>query len=77
MTDGGDPYTVRVLAGDDCPTDGTCFVLGEVTARPDQAQAVARVVTDARLLAAYAQRIGAGEILVEFDKADILGATGG
>lgn len=71
-----DSYTVRVLAeAGDCPTDGTCFVLGEVPARPGKVQAVARLVDDPRLLGAYAHRIGSGEILVEFDKSDILGVT--
>jgi hypothetical protein len=69
-------YTVRVLAEDEhCPTDGTCFVLGEVPARPGKVQAVAMTVDDPRVIAAYKHKIGPGEILVEFDKNDILGVT--
>jgi hypothetical protein len=69
-----DPYTIRVLAeAGDCPTDGTCFVLGEVPARPGKVQAVARIVDDPQLIGAYAHKIGSGEMLVEFDKSDILG----
>lgn len=72
MTD-DDPYKVRVLAQDpDCPTDGTCFVLGEVPARPGRVQGDARIVEDPRLLAAYAHKVGPGEILVEFDKSEPL-----
>jgi hypothetical protein len=71
-----DPYAVRVLAeAGDCPTDGTCFVLGEVPARPGKVQAVARIVDDPQLIGAYEHKIGSGELLVEFDKSDILGVT--
>lgn len=75
MTD-NNPYAVRVLAeAGDCPTDGTCFVLGEVAARPGKVQAVAQIVDDPQLIGAYAHKIGIREILVEFDKIDILGVT--
>jgi hypothetical protein len=71
-----DSYEIRVIAQtDNCPTDGTCFVLGEVTSRPGKVQAVAQIVDDPRLCAAYADKIGPGEILVEFDKGDIVGAV--
>jgi hypothetical protein len=77
VTDDYDPYEVRVLAeAGDCPTDGTCFVLGEVPARPGKVQAVAKIVDDPRLIGAYQNKIGSGEILVEFDKIDIVGVTG-
>ncbi|MHA6621983.1 hypothetical protein [Pseudonocardia sp. DLS-67] len=70
-------YKVRVLAeAGDCPTDGTCFVLGEVLARPGKVQAVAKIVDDPRLVDAYRHKIGSGEILVEFEKSDLAGAFG-
>jgi hypothetical protein len=51
-------------------------VLGEVPARPGKVQAVARIVDDPQLIGAYAHKIGSGEILVEFDKIDIVGVAG-
>jgi hypothetical protein len=61
IASGNDPYRVHVLAGaEDCPADNTCFLLGEVPARPGKIQAVARVVDDQRLADAYADRIGLG-----------------
>lgn len=73
MTD--DVYEVRVLAeAGDCPTDGTCFVLGEVQARPGKVQAVAKIVDDPRPVDAYRHKIGSGKILVEFEKRDLTGA---
>lgn len=73
MASEDDPYKVHVIAQEGhCPTDGTCFVLGRVAARPGQVQAVARVVSDPKLLAAYHHKIGPGEILVEFTATDIL-----
>lgn len=51
-------------------------MLGEVPARPGKVQAVARIVDDPQLIGAYAHKIGSGEILVEFDKIDIVGVAG-
>ncbi len=70
-----DPYEIRVLRAASCPDDETCFVIGSVPARPGLIQAVARTVTDPKLIAAYKHKIGQDEVLVEFDRADILGVT--
>jgi hypothetical protein len=76
VIDDNDRFEVRVLAeAGDCPTDGTCFVLGEVPARPGKVQAVAKIVDDPHLIGAYQHKIGSGEILVEFDKIDIVGVV--
>ena len=70
-----DPYKIRVLRGTTCPDDETCPMLGTVPARPHKVQGVARIVTEPELLAAYAERVGPGEILFEMDDQMILGVT--
>lgn len=67
------PYEVTVLRQatcDPCPDDETCFIAGTVPARPGKVQAVAQTVADPALIAAYAHKIGPGEVLVEFDEED-------
>jgi hypothetical protein len=68
-------YEIRVLLAGNCPDDETCFMVGEVSARPGKVQLVAKEITDQRLIAAYQHKIGPGEVLVEVDKPDILGVT--
>jgi hypothetical protein len=66
-------YPIRVLSQADRADDETCLLLGEIDNRPGKVQAVARRVTDPELIAAYAHRAGPGEVLVKFDRTDILG----
>lgn len=68
-----EPYEIEVLRAAACPDDETCFIAGRVAPRPGKVQTVAKIVTDPALLAAYSHKIGEGEILVEYDDAEILG----
>jgi hypothetical protein len=42
-------YEIRVLLAGNCPDDETCFMVGEVSARPGKVQLVAKEITDQRL----------------------------
>jgi hypothetical protein len=69
---GQDPYKIQVIAEDPhCPTDGTCFYAGRIPARPGKVQIVAKLIGDPRALAAYAHKVGEGEITIELDEADV------
>jgi hypothetical protein len=48
-------------------------MLGTVPTRPGKVQGVGRVVVEPELLAAYAGRVGPGEVLFEMDDHMILG----
>jgi hypothetical protein len=65
ISENSEPYPVRIIRADMCPDIDNCEHVGTTPVRPGRVQLIAKTVTDPQLIAAYADKIGPGEILVE------------